>query len=172
MGCTSTAGTAQDWKIGEFDRAPLLHVKTLLLVSNTQLIYRWRWSLDSISRLCDRNELKSEKLESLKRTLVEKRKLKGVSFRCIVFVKQRIAAYILAKHLNSDTTCKDYGMRAGFVAAKKSKITPSIKVTPGDASRCIEQFRSGDINILVATAVIEEVSLKLSVWPWLVMSIH
>jgi ERCC4-related helicase len=94
----------------------------------------------------------------LKRTLVEKRKLKGISFRCIVFVKQRIAAYILAKHLNSDATCKDFGMRAGFVAARKSKITPSIKVTPGDASRCIEQFRSGDINVLVATSVIEEVS--------------
>lgn len=93
----------------------------------------------------------------MKRTLVEKRKLKGTSFRCIVFVKQRIAAYILSKHLNMDATCKEYGMRAGFVAARKSKITPSIKVTPGDASRCIEQFRSGDVNILVATAVIEEV---------------
>ncbi len=75
-----------------------------------------------------------------------------------MFVKQRIAAYILSKHLNMDAMCKEYGMRAGFVAARKSKITPSIKVTPGDASRCIEQFRSGDINILVATAVIEEVS--------------
>jgi len=31
MGCTSTAGTAQDWKIGEFDRAPLLHEKTFCL---------------------------------------------------------------------------------------------------------------------------------------------
>jgi len=74
-----------------------------------------------------------------------------------VFVTQRIAAYILAEHLNRDAACKDYGMRAGFVAARKSKITPSIKVTSGDATRCIEQFRSGDINILVATAVIEEV---------------
>lgn len=114
-------------------------------------------SLDNITRFNDLKEIQSEKLESLKRTLVEKRKLKGVSFRCIVFVKQRIAAYILSKHLNMDETCKDYGMSAGFVAARKSKITPSIKVTPGDASRCIEQFRSGDINILVATAVIEEV---------------
>lgn len=78
-----------------------------------------------------------------------------------MFVQQRIAAYILAKHLNRETSCKDFGMRAGFLAAKKSPITPSIKVTSGDASRCIEKFRSGDINILVSTAVIEEVSLEL-----------
>lgn len=74
-----------------------------------------------------------------------------------MFVTQRIAAYILAEHLNRDAVCTDYGMRAGFVAARKSKITPSIRVTSGDATRVIEQFRSGDINVLVATAVIEEV---------------
>ena len=113
--------------------------------------------------MCDNKKLECEKLEYLTHTLIEKRKLKGINFRCIVFVQQRIVAYILAKHLNRETACTDFGMRAGFVAAKKSPITPSIKVTPGDASRCIDNFRSGDINILVATAVIEEVSFELSV---------
>lgn len=116
-------------------------------------------SLDSVSRLCNDDEIQSEKLTSLKRILVEKKMLKGISFRCIVFVKQRIAAYILSKYLNSDETCKDYGMKAGFLAARNSKITSSLKVTPGDFSRFVEHFRCGDINILVATAVIEEVSI-------------
>lgn len=117
------------------------------------------FSLDNISRLFDSDELQSEKLNSLKESLVQKRMLKGISFRCICFVKKRIDAYILSKHINNDARCKEYGIRTGFVAARKSRITPSIKLTPGEASRCIEQFRSGDINVLVATAVIEEVSL-------------
>ena len=42
------------------------------------------------------------------------------------------------------------------VAARNARITPSIKVRPGEATKCIEEFRDGTINILVSTSVIEE----------------
>ena len=44
------------------------------------------------------------------------------------------------------------------VAARNSRITPSVKVRPGDATKCIDDFRDGRINLIVATSVIEEVS--------------
>lgn len=44
------------------------------------------------------------------------------------------------------------------VAAKNSRITPSIKVTKGETTKCIDDFREGIINVIVATSVIEEVS--------------
>ena len=44
------------------------------------------------------------------------------------------------------------------VAAKNSRITPTIKVRPGEASKFIDDFREGSINVIVATSVIEEVS--------------
>ena len=51
------------------------------------------------------------------------------------------------------------------VAARNSKITPSVKVRPGEATKCIDEFRDGTINVLVSTSVIEEgfdVSMELS----------
>lgn len=42
------------------------------------------------------------------------------------------------------------------VAARNSRITPSVKVRPGEATRCINDFRLGKINLIVATSVIEE----------------
>jgi ERCC4-related helicase len=44
------------------------------------------------------------------------------------------------------------------VAAKNSRITPTIKVRQGEATKCIDDFREGTINVIVATSVIEEVS--------------
>lgn len=49
-------------------------------------------------------------------------------------------------------------LHVNSVAARNSRITPSIKVRPGDATKCVEDFRMGKINVLVATSVIEEVS--------------
>ena len=69
--------------------------------------------INGVKRLCRCNTVQSEKLQSLTRNLVEKRKLKGVSFRCIVFVQQRISAYVLSKYLNSSRSCNNLGLRAG-----------------------------------------------------------
>jgi len=42
------------------------------------------------------------------------------------------------------------------VAARRSKITPSIKVSSFDVAESIEGFRNGSINLIVTTSVIEE----------------
>lgn len=42
------------------------------------------------------------------------------------------------------------------MCARNSKLSPSIKVTPGEATKRIEKFRTGEINLIVATSVIEE----------------
>ena len=113
-------------------------------------------SLNTVERLCRCRTVQSDKLQSLVKNLIEKRKLKGVSFRCIVFVQQRISAYVLCQYLNNHKSCNEYGLRVGYVCARKSRITPSIKVSSGQATTCIDSFRDGSINIIVATSVIEE----------------
>jgi len=115
-------------------------------------------SLNCVGRLCKSSSTQSEKLESLATNLVEKRKIKGTSFRGIVFVQQRISAYVLSRYLNDHLLCIDHGLHAGYVAARNSRITPSIKVRPGEATKCIDDFRDGSINIIIATSVIEEVN--------------
>ena len=113
-------------------------------------------SLNAVERLCRCRTVQSDKLHSLTKNLIEKRKLKGLSFRCIVFVQQRISAYVLSQYLNNHQSCNDHGLRVGYVCARKSRITPSIKVGKGEATTCIDSFRDGIINIIVATSVIEE----------------
>ena len=112
--------------------------------------------LNGVERLCRCSTVQSEKLQSLTKNLIEKRKMKGVDFRCIVFVQQRISAYVLSQYLNNHASCIDHGLRTGYVAARNSRITPSIKVRPGEATKTINEFRDGTINIIVATSVIEE----------------
>ena len=86
--------------------------------------------------------------------------MKGSTFRGIIFVQQRIAAYILSQYLNNNEKCRGHGIRTGYVAARNSRITPSVKVRSGEATKTISDFRDGTINVIVATSVIEEVSLS------------
>lgn len=110
--------------------------------------------LNAVKRLC--TGIQSEKLQSLTTSLLDKKKRKGDEFRCLVFVQQRISAYVLSHYLSNHQKCKDWGILAGYVAAMNSRITPSIKMRSGDAAKTIADFREGDINVIIATSVIEE----------------
>eukprot|EP00934_Nitzschia_sp_Nitz4_P003036 Nitzschia sp. Nitz4//scaffold159_size51929//3928//5796//NITZ4_006871-RA/size51929-processed-gene-0.49-mRNA-1//-1//CDS//3329537550//3026//frame0 len=77
-------------------------------------------------------------------------------FRCIVFVQQRLTAAVLAHFINSDPELQASGLKAGFVASRGSKITPSYKITNSLTQSTIDAFRSNKLNVLVATSVIEE----------------
>lgn len=46
------------------------------------------------------------------------------------------------------------------VTARNARISPSIKETPGETAKRIERFRIGEVNLLIATSVIEEVGQK------------
>ena len=46
------------------------------------------------------------------------------------------------------------------MTARNARISPSIKETGGETTNRIERFRNGEINLLIATSVIEEVGYK------------
>lgn len=116
-------------------------------------------NVPSITNLKGRAEYSDNffKLGRLQHHLVEKKSAKGNSFRCIIFVQQRIAAVVLAHFINHDQNLEQIGLKSGYVAARESKITPTIKMRKQDVDNTLKDFRSGQLNVLVATSVIEEV---------------
>jgi ERCC4-related helicase len=100
------------------------------------------------------NQYNFFKWSRLKHHLQDKKERFGDNFRCLVFVQQRIASYILAKAMNDQLSSLD--LRAGCVSSRGSKITPSIKVTKSIVTETIQKFREGEVNVLVATSVVEE----------------
>lgn len=73
-----------------------------------------------------------------------------------MFVEQRITAHVLADWITAEPELNSVGLRAGYVAARQASITPRLKVTSEHAAKCMDKFRSGNLNVLVATSVIEE----------------
>jgi hypothetical protein len=115
-----------------------------------------RTNIDRIQQLAS-NSLNFSKLTSLCGQLHEKRQRFGNSFRCIVFVQQRISAHIVAHAINTTERLKNVGIVASYVTGK-GKITPSISMSPSQAKDGLDRFRKGDVDVLVATATAEEVS--------------
>ena len=94
----------------------------------------------------------------LREQLLNKKARFGSTFRAIIFVQQRITAHVISNFINNDLEMQHLDIKAGYIASRGSKITPSIKVTPFIAKENIVRFRNGDQNVIVATSVIEEVS--------------
>ena len=101
------------------------------------------------------------KMDRLRFHLKEKVQQKGASFRCLVFVQQRITAVILSYYINNDPVLRNSGITADFVAACNSNIAPGITVTKRMAKSSIGKFRSGAINVIVSTSVLEEVCQEM-----------
>jgi ERCC4-related helicase len=113
-----------------------------------------------IGAMADRaeNSMNFMKLGCLRQQLIDKNARFGGSFRCIIFAQQRISAYILSSYINGDSHLQSLGLKSGYVVARGTSITPSIKVASSSVNETIASFRSGDLKIMVATSVIEEVS--------------
>lgn len=111
--------------------------------------------LNELERLSN-NPFNMSKIACLKGQLIEKKQLFGADFRCIVFVQQRITAHVLSHYINNNSELQHLGLLSDYVAARNTKITPRIKVTPSSAKDCIKKFRTGELNVIVATSVIEE----------------
>jgi DEAD/DEAH box helicase len=99
------------------------------------------------------------KLGRLRYHLIQKRETWGDSFRCIVFVQQRIAAYVISRFIQSDEQLQRHGIISGFVTAKDGKITPEIKMNKSMKQETVTSFRCGVLNVIVATSVLEEVRM-------------
>lgn len=63
----------------------------------------------------------------------------------------------MQNYLDTCEILKTKGIKSGFVASRSSAITPSLKVSPSEVSNQMNLFRSGNINALIATSIIEEV---------------
>ena len=103
------------------------------------------------------NQANFLKLNRLHFHLKGKREMKGDAFRCLVFTQQRISSVILSHFINSDPELQRLGITSDFVTARGSLIAPGITVTTESAKIAIENFRSGAINVIVCTSVLEEV---------------
>lgn len=102
------------------------------------------------------NDYNLMKVGALREHLRTKMNRFGKRFCGIVFVQQRITAHILSYYLNQDQDLRDLGLRTGYVTARGTHITPSIKVTASSAKSEIDKFRKGELNLIIATSVIEE----------------
>ena len=78
--------------------------------------------------------------------------------RCVIFVKQRSAAWSLSQLLNLHPDCRDKYFAEPFVGL--SKVDRNIQlvnlVRMRDPSEVLANFQSGKANIVVATSVMEE----------------
>ncbi|CAM9140821.1 unnamed protein product, partial [Hapterophycus canaliculatus] len=79
----------------------------------------------------------------------------GEAFRGIVFVRQRMTTHALAHVIDSDPDLAPLFTTACLYAAS-SPATASLSVTKAKAQASIEAFRSGGVNLLLATNVGEE----------------
>lgn len=79
----------------------------------------------------------------------------GTSFRGIVFVRQRMTTHALAHVIHNDPRLASPFSTACLYAAS-SPATASLSVTKAQAQATIEAFRSGRVNLLLATVVAEE----------------
>jgi len=116
-----------------------------------------------MEKLMSRFELEERsqlsKVACLRAQLLEKAawaRAGGDELRCLVFVQQRIAAHVLSAWIGADTALRNAGIRASYIAARDATITPRLRVTPGQANDCVARFREGKLNVIVATAVLEE----------------
>ncbi|CAM9872902.1 unnamed protein product [Ectocarpus sp. 4 AP-2014] len=76
-------------------------------------------------------------------------------FRGIVFVVQRVTTHVLAHVIAADPRLAPR-FSAACLYASSSPATASLSVTKAQAQASIEAFRSGSVNLLLATVVAEE----------------
>ena len=79
----------------------------------------------------------------------------GKTFRGIVFVRQRVTTHALAHVIASDPRLAPLFSTACLYASS-SPATASLSVTKSQAQASIRAFRSGTVNLLLATVVAEE----------------
>lgn len=116
-------------------------------------------ALTAVEELVERAPQTPFKLLRLLTHITEKKGRFGDAFCCIVFVQRCIAAHIISDYINQHL--EEDGIRSGYVTQFGKKITPSIKMNKTKAQAAISDFRNRNINVLVATSVVEEVRFDI-----------
>ena len=83
-------------------------------------------------------------------------KLKSTpKFRGILFVQQRVMTHIL-KYIIQNDQALSAKLNMVTLYAHASPATPSFRLAKADVQRNLQQFASGEANLLISTVVAEE----------------
>ena len=77
------------------------------------------------------------------------------AFRGIIFVERRVSSHVLAQQIILEPELAKL-FTPGCLYAANSPVTPSLGLTKKEVQRVIQDFRQGNINLLIATAAAEE----------------
>uniref|UniRef100_A0A8C8SDI9 RNA helicase n=1 Tax=Pelusios castaneus TaxID=367368 RepID=A0A8C8SDI9_9SAUR len=107
-----------------------------------------------LKELAGKPEYENEKLTQLRNTLMEEF-TKTDEARGIIFTKTRQSAYALFQWIQDNTKFAEEGIKAHYLigAGHNSEFKP---MTQNEQREIISKFRSGKVNLLIATTVAEE----------------
>ncbi|XP_037379324.1 interferon-induced helicase C domain-containing protein 1 [Talpa occidentalis] len=109
----------------------------------------------SLKKLAEKTEYENEKLIKLRNTIMEQYTRTEESARGIIFTKTRQSAYALSQWISENEKFAEVGVKAHHLigAGHSSEFKP---MTQNEQKEVISKFRTGKINLLIATTVAEE----------------
>uniref|UniRef100_A0A2K6KHH5 RNA helicase n=1 Tax=Rhinopithecus bieti TaxID=61621 RepID=A0A2K6KHH5_RHIBE len=108
-----------------------------------------------LKKLAENPEYENEKLTKLRNTIMEQYTRTEESARGIIFTKTRQSAYALSQWITENEKFAEVGVKAHHLigAGHSSEFKP---MTQNEQKEVISKFRTGEINLLIATTVAEE----------------
>ncbi|XP_037705461.1 interferon-induced helicase C domain-containing protein 1 isoform X2 [Choloepus didactylus] len=108
-----------------------------------------------LKKLAENPEHENEKLIKLRNTIMEQYTRTEESARGIIFTKTRQSAFALSHWITENEKFAEVGVKAHHLigAGHSSEFKP---MTQNEQKEVISKFRSGKINLLIATTVAEE----------------
>lgn len=108
-----------------------------------------------LKKLAENPEYENEKLTKLRNTIMEQYTRTAGTARGIIFTKTRQSAYALSQWITENEKFAEVGVKAHHLigAGHSSEFKP---MTQNEQKEVISKFRTGKINLLIATTVAEE----------------
>ncbi|XP_006190152.1 interferon-induced helicase C domain-containing protein 1 [Camelus ferus] len=108
-----------------------------------------------LKKLAENPDHENEKLTKLRNTIMEQYTRTEESARGIIFTKTRQSAYALSQWITENEKFAEVGVKAHYLigAGHSSEFKP---MTQNEQKEVISKFRTGKINLLIATTVAEE----------------
>ncbi|XP_040331135.1 interferon-induced helicase C domain-containing protein 1 isoform X2 [Herpailurus yagouaroundi] len=108
-----------------------------------------------LKKLAENPKHENEKLTKLRNTIMEQYTRTEESARGIIFTKTRQSAYALSQWITENKKFSEVGVKAHHLigAGHSSEFKP---MTQNEQKEVISKFRTGKINLLIATTVAEE----------------
>nr|KAF6353360.1 interferon induced with helicase C domain 1 [Pipistrellus kuhlii] len=110
---------------------------------------------EMLKKLAENPEYENEKLTKLRNTIMEQYTRTAGTARGIIFTKTRQSAYALSQWITENEKFAEVGVKAHHLigAGHSSEFKP---MTQNEQREVISKFRTGKINLLIATTVAEE----------------